>query len=62
LRPGPRSRGEEPSASNSAGLPLAWDNFEARGETTLILSDQPHLEQHSRRAEFDVWAGKTWAS
>lgn len=56
------ARGEAPSASTSAGLPLAWDNFEARDETTLILSDEPHLEHHPRHAEFDIWAGKTWTS
>lgn len=56
------ARGEAPSASISAGLPLGWDNFEARDETTLILSAEPHLEQHPRHAEFDIWAGKTWTS
>jgi para-nitrobenzyl esterase len=56
------ARGEAPAARISAGLPLAWENFEACDETTLILSAEPRLEQHPRRAEFDIWAGKTWTS
>jgi len=56
------ARGEAPAASISDETPLAWDNFEARDETTLILSAEPRLEQHPRRAEFDIWAGKTWTS
>jgi para-nitrobenzyl esterase len=56
------ARGESPVASLWDGRPLAWDNFGARDESTLVLSDDPHLEQHPRRAEFDIWAGKTWIS
>jgi para-nitrobenzyl esterase len=56
------ARGQAPSASVSDGPPPAWDNFEHRDETTLILSDEPRLEQHPRQLEFDIWAGKTWTS
>ena len=55
------ARGEAPSASISDAA-RAWGEFAARDEATLILSAEPRLDQHPRRAEYDIWAGKTWTS
>lgn len=39
-----------------------WDSFDPSGKATLILAEKPRLERHPRRAEFGIWAGKTWTS
>jgi para-nitrobenzyl esterase len=54
------ARGESRPAANGP-LP-AWQQFDAAAEHTMILAEQPRLEAHSRRAEFDIWQGRTWQS
>ena len=52
------ARGEPPAA---AGLP-AWPRFDAAAELTMILDTTSQVEQHPRRAEFELWRDRTWQS
>ena len=52
------ARGEAPSA---ARLP-SWERFDRVDELTMILTAEPRVEAHPRRAEFDVWQDRTWQS
>jgi para-nitrobenzyl esterase len=52
------ARGEPPAAP---GLP-PWDRFDGAAERTMILDAAPCVAAHPRRAEFDIWHGRTWQS
>jgi para-nitrobenzyl esterase len=62
------ARGDPPGQADPADgadgaevLPL-WPSFSAADSSTMIINTQPGAERHPRRAEFEIWAGRTWQS
>ncbi len=48
-------------ADGAEALP-AWPQFAAADAETMIIDVQPGVEAHPRRAELEIWAGRTWQS
>lgn len=53
--------GEAPAGSPGGVLP-GWPRFEPSREQTLILDDEPRIEDHPRDAEFAIWPQHVWPS
>ncbi len=56
------ARGGPPAAGAEGELLPRWDTFSAADELTMILDGDPHQEPHPGRAEWAIWAGRTWTS
>ena len=56
------ARGDSPGQADGAEVLPAWPEFTAADHVTMIIDVQPRPERQPRRAEFDIWAGRTWQS
>ena len=54
-------RADGGAADGAEALP-AWPQFTAADAETMIIDVQPGVEAHPRRAELEIWAGRTWQS
>jgi para-nitrobenzyl esterase len=56
------ARGDPPGQADRAAELPAWPRFTAADKDTMIIDAQPRVERHPRRAELEIWAGRSWQS